>query len=748
MYKIILWFNDDMADNLSYFHDYDHDNILIIGDGVRVLSEHDLILTDEQKARIDSSTQLVFLSHGGYGGALGAVYNIESSLGYLDGRTVLSKILSNAQNLDNGITCHIASCFGGFNLVSMDDNPYEGVMNEIPERSTIFFHGGLNVSRQGMVNDVLSIIKHASLHMNLSSVEDRLYMAQKSMLESGMVGVMQHLGHMNEIDDLSVTLSETSNASLPRVNMLSMNYYVNMKVCSDVQNFVEKPWREFSDAIEHKMGIVLDRNIERIDPFEYIMKSYMRGALLLDPSFLLQPHSADNTLENMRSVESMLLNTTDQIVDSLFNLTINQTISLSQYHHIIAYMLVFLDGHIEGTLKVSSHGGFMKQYYSALMKHGVDFMAPTHDGPMIFTISPQSIELFVDLCPNDLPPLFTRNADDETLISHILSDLRYAAKILNKWAPHFIDVNFDDQLRQGVIKAISTLENNNIYDLEKIFKHLKDIDILPGDIPSLHKIWTPKYIDFILSKASSRGLNLNGSACILEDKEEYTKKASYADIKLGMMDKLRRELEEVKDIVKFNTNSVSEDEIIKEVSKQIDILHHIASECAAYNKTAYNIDPTSIKESFSQALYASANPLEDLMNITEVTLEPLFAELRTHRNVKEVIEHIMVQKSKILLLYIAESFNAAEVMPVFLKYSADIDLSADLILGLSKTHQASKIMPMILDKASVWRVDLSMHLSDGRVLQDVLQAEHPDVLHVMEGTQHVDSYVVLGDVEV
>ena len=144
MYKIILWIGDDLEKGLKTFKDYDQDKILIIGDGKRILSTNDLFLTPDQKAKIDGNTQLVFFNHGGivYGTPSSVSYqlNQENTPTFLGADIVLSKILSNAKDidgLDNGILCHMVSCYSGLTAGIIQTNPNLEVIDNIPAKSTI-----------------------------------------------------------------------------------------------------------------------------------------------------------------------------------------------------------------------------------------------------------------------------------------------------------------------------------------------------------------------------------------------------------------------------------------------------------------------------------------------------------------------------------------------------------------------------------------------------------------------------------
>ena len=122
-------------------------------------------------------------------------------------------------------------------------------------------------------------------------------------------------------------------------------------------------------------------------------------------------------------------------------------------------------------------------------------------------------------------------------------------------------------------------------------------------------------------------------------------------------------------------------------------------------------------EAFKEKWSQDVSPLRNVLAIIESVFDPIFDKLSSYANIKDVVSQIIEQNSKPLLLAIAELDNATELLPIMLKRSVDIDLSPELFLQLTRTPHASKVMPMILDKASAWKMELSWEIFDQALSQ-------------------------------
>ena len=749
MYKIILWINADLP-YLYAFDAYDKDKILIIGDGIRrTLSDKDLILSQDQKAKIDGSTQLVFLSHGSNLGTGPTFYELEIDHinRQVDGRDVLSKILSNVSmrtDLDSGMLCHMISCYAALTAITLHTTPLDhNVLNLLPPKSTILFHGGHHVSRTSNVAKALELIKEASLSQNIKSIEDRLYMVKKMIIKAGMVSAIQHLGKIDEIDDLTTNLGVVDDAyiatvSLPKTDILFIDYYTRSAICHDVHNFISTFWQKISSIVKQKLDIALDKNIEPIDMFKYMIHAMHSGCLIPDGylSILKIRCSAEE--------KNIVLESLEYVIDTIFTLVTTGVISKEQYHQIIAIeLLMTMNAEIE-KIK-SSDRYFSKEYCQILLKHGWDIESSSSTNILLFdterTLSkmfihthPKTLELLYALGEMFLPKLISGEAGESFLVT-ILCNPANSSNILAKW-PERININSSIELKHAALAILSTYYN--MEQLSAVMRHFTDINLSYDDLFILAKICHPTGLSIILSKSQMLGLDINQAVCILDndEKEEYEKIAKYVDVRAEDIADTQENL------AKFRAAGLPfpREYAIQTMTKVFVMFFDILSECAANTHIIHNVDTSILLQEFEKAYDDSPNPLSELEATLIKVLEPIYVALGnySHDVRKTAVQCCIAKHSKPLILTLAELDNAVEILPIILKYSSDIPLSPSLFLQLTQTPHASQIMPMILDKASAWKMELSWEVFDSI-------KNNADLLHAIVPNKHISLDDLLHD---
>ena len=757
--------------------DYPQDEILIIGNGVRTLAYEELLLTIEQKAKIDGSTQFAFLSHGTWriiGSSPATYYSVQSQdlETFIDARDIITKILSNTKNLnlETGPLCHIISCYAATTVNTMQNYPIDGIMNEIPPKSTILFYGGNIVTRGLNVFNALSIIRTASLTKNVASIADRFEIIKESMLELSMIGAIQHLGNLDEIDDISTNLHSITGKedifplALERPNILHINYSAEIRSLHNPQTFITNAWINISTILKHKLGIELEQNFPILPhSFEYIRNAIGHGGLIADLNFL--SISSDPTVKNA------LLAKAQALVDGFFQLVTDNIISKAQYDNLIGqtFLLLSHDAKDEQSQDIIN---CLKDYYKILMSRGLDFMVIVRSNPVIFNIHPRSIKMLMDMDLMDidflnLPLLLLKNTDDEPLLTHILSDSAYAAKILEESHISCIDINSDKETNNSVLKTLSTYTNEE--HLSAVLKHFADIQISPYSAYRLCKICPKQILQLILSKCEHLSINLLASvpALIQEEdhdnrdldcEEEYNNIGTHIDLKVGVMTQLEKELESLALYTQDMYEQTQVENLLGGIDIIVTILYKTIIECARISNQTCLIDTSTITQSIQDAMLKSTQPLSDALQIIEQSLDPLFAELGAYQHVirKTATDNIIAQNSKPLILALAELDNASEILPIILKFSEDINISPELFLQLVQTPHAAQIIPMILDKASAWQMELCLEVfdqikGDKELLQAIVPNKHismddllHDLTHQTEVQHVIDEYHLLG----